>query len=185
MRLLEVKTASLGAGLRYARIVTNGGKRNRAMVFWLWVIVPLGFYTKFYSGPAENWVHGSLGGVFYEIFWCLLAAWLFPRTAPGKIALAVLLCTCALEFLQLWHPAWLQVVRGYFIGQAILGDCFAWSDFLYYFIGGALGWLWIKGLCKQPSTSPTTSTGMVGQPELRPARSTRLSGLHTGGNRNK
>jgi len=150
------KTVSLGAGMRYVRIVTNGGKRNRAMVFWLCVIVPLGFYTKFYSGPAANWVHNSLGGVFYEIFWCLLAAWLLPRSASGKIAVTVLLGTCALEFLQLWHPAWLQAVRGNFIGQAILGNSFAWSDFPYYFIGSALGWLWIRRLSGRFTAPPAT-----------------------------
>jgi hypothetical protein len=121
-------------------------KRNRATLFWLCVIVSLGFYTKFYSGPAANWVHNSLGGVFYELFWCLLAVWVFPRTSPWRIAVTVLLFTCALEFLQLWHPGFLQLVRGYFIGQALLGDSFARSDFTYYFVGSALGWVWIKRL---------------------------------------
>ena len=32
-------------------------------------IVPIGFYSKFYRGSAAQWVNGSLGGVFYEIFW--------------------------------------------------------------------------------------------------------------------
>jgi len=125
--------------------MTDGGKRsNLGIALSLSVIVPLGFCTKFYTGPAANWVHDSLGGVFYVLFWCLVAAWLFPRSAPGKIAVIVLLVTCALEFLQLWHPAFLELLRGYFIGQAILGDCFTWSDFPYYFIGSALGWVWVK-----------------------------------------
>ena len=129
-------------------------KRNRATAFWLGVIVPLGFYTKFYSGPAAGWVHNHLGGVCYEIFWCLPADWLFPRTAPGTIAVTVLFGTCALEFLQLWRPAFLQLLRGHFIGQAIWGDSFAWSDFPCYFIGSAPGWFWIKRLRKPSTTLP-------------------------------
>ncbi len=59
----------------------NEGKTNRssppnARFLWtvasLLIIVPLGLYSKFYSGPAANWVNNSLGGVFYEVFWCLL-----------------------------------------------------------------------------------------------------------------
>jgi hypothetical protein len=129
-----------------AEPATRAKRRNRAVVVSLCVIVPLGFYTKFYSGPAPGWVRNSLGGVFYELFWCLLAAWLFPRTKPGTIAVTVLLITCVLEFLQLWHPGFLQLLRGHFIGQAILGDYFAWSDFPYYIVGSGLAWFWMKRL---------------------------------------
>ena len=110
----------------------------------LLVILPVGFYSKFYRGPAAEWVNDSLGGAFYEIFWCLLVFLFLDR--PRAIAGWVLVLTCVLEFLQLWHPPVLEFMRGYFLGRTILGTTFAWSDFFYYVLGCGIGWLWMVGL---------------------------------------
>ncbi len=118
--------------------------------FWtlisLLFIIPTGFYSKFYSGPASNWVNNSLGGLFYEIFWCLLAFLIFETAKPRIIAASVLIVTCGLEFLQLWHPPFLEFMRSCFIGTTILGSTFSWYDFPYYFAGCGIGWLWMEGL---------------------------------------
>ena len=113
------------------------------------VIVPIGFYSKFYRGPAASWVNDSLGGLFYEIFWCLLIFLLFPRWQPRWIATGVLTATCTLEFLQLWHPPFLELLRSHFLGRTILGATFDWMDFPYYFLGSALGWLWLNLLARR------------------------------------
>ena len=107
-------------------------------------LVSLGLYTKVYAGPAATWVNNSLCGVFYVLFWCLLVFWFRPRVKPWRIALAVLSVTCLLEFLQLWHPPWLEWLRSFWIGRTLLGTTFAWSDFPYYVIGAGLGWLWMQ-----------------------------------------
>jgi hypothetical protein len=117
-----------------------------ATVVSLVAVVPLGFYTKFYRGPGASWVNGSLGGAFYEIFWCLVIFFLLPKLAPRRIAGIVLAATCMLEFLQLWHPPFLELLRSHFIGATILGTTFDWGDFPSYFLGSALGWLWMAGL---------------------------------------
>jgi hypothetical protein len=121
------------------------GKRIGAVISLL-IIVPTGFYGKFYSGPAAAWVNDSLGGTFYEIFWCLLIFLFFVHAAPWRIAVSVLTVTCLLEVLQLWHPPFLEVIRSHFIGRTILGTFFVWSDFPYYFLGTWIGWLWIRQL---------------------------------------
>lgn len=108
------------------------------------IITPIGFASKFYRGPAAAWVNDSLGGAFYVIFWCLVGLLLFPNGKPWKIAAVVLTITCLLEFLQLWHPHFLEWIRGHFIGATILGTSFAWSDFPYYVLGSAVGWLWLR-----------------------------------------
>ena len=113
------------------------------------VVVPVGFYGKIkYHGPAAHWVNDSLGGVFYVILWCLLASVIFPRARATPITLAVLTCTCALEFLQRWHPPFLEYLRSFFIGRTILGSYFDWTDFPYYFAGALLAWLWLRALPK-------------------------------------
>ena len=110
------------------------------------IIVPIGFYSKFYRGPAAAWVNDSLGGVFYEIFWCLLILLFLPKVKPWIIALCVLVVTCILEFMQLWHPPFLEILRSNFMGRTLLGTTFTWTDFPYYFLGSGIGWLWIKHL---------------------------------------
>lgn len=120
--------------------------QNRWIILSIILITPLGFYTKFYTGPLQDWVNNSLGGVFYEIFWCLVLALLFRRLRPVSIAGVVLLVTCALEFLQLWHPQFLEYLRSTFIGVTILGNSFSWSDFPYYLAGSVLGYVLLKRL---------------------------------------
>lgn len=112
----------------------------------LTAIVPLGFYTKFYDGPQAGWVNHSLGGVFYEIFWCLLVFFLLPGVRAWTIALCVLAITCALEFAQLWHPPALTLVRSHLIGATLLGTTFSWYDFPYYLVGVTIGWAGISML---------------------------------------
>lgn len=110
------------------------------------IITPIGFYSKFYHGPAASWVNDSLVGLFYEIFWCLVGFLFFPHSKPWKITTIVLTSTCLLEFLQLWHPLFLEMLRSHFIGATVLGTSFVWSDFPYYFFGSGLGWLWLRGI---------------------------------------
>ena len=123
-------------------------KARSSTILLLFIITALGFYTKFYSGPAANWVNNSLSGVFYEIFWCLLFFLFFQNTKPFTIAVSVLAATCFLEFLQLWHPGFLEVLRSNFIGRTILGTSFNWSDFIYYFIGSGIGYVLLLRLQK-------------------------------------
>ena len=112
----------------------------------LLIIIPVGFCSKFYQGPAALWVNNSLSGAFYEIFWSPLIFFLLNKAQPVKIALSVLIFTCILEFLQLWHPPFLEYLRRFIIGQTIQGTTFAWSDFPYYFLGSGIGWLWLGRL---------------------------------------
>ena len=119
---------------------------RKITLFFLLFIIPLGFYTKFYSGLAHTWVNNSLGGLLYEIFWCLIFFFIFPKANPLLIAIAVFSITCTLEFLQLWHPPFLEFLRGNFIGRTILGNSFNWGDFPYYFVGSLGGYfvlVWI------------------------------------------
>jgi len=141
-------------------------RRAALLLVSLAVLTPVAFYSKRgYHGPAAAWVHDSLGGLFYEIFWCLVIALVRPRWSPARVALTVLSATCALEFLQLWHPAPLEWLRSFFIGRTILGSYFDWSDFPYYFAGSALGWLWLRVI--PPSRSSPENTPRSAASRLR------------------
>jgi hypothetical protein len=122
-------------------------KQKWALILLLF-ITPLGFYTKIYPVPGASWVNDSLGGVFYEIFWCLLVFVLLVNARAWLIATSVFIITCFLEVLQLWHPEFLKVIRSYFIGRTLLGSSFNLYDFIYYFIGSGIGYLILTRLQK-------------------------------------
>ena len=116
---------------------------RRASVISLLIITPLGFASKFYIGPFQDWLNNSFTGILYEIFWCLIIVFFFPRAVSVMIASLVLIITCILEFLQLWHSPFLEAIRMSFIGSVLIGTTFVWSDFLYYFVRSAIGYKWI------------------------------------------
>ena len=123
-------------------------KRVKWTLISILIIMPLGLYSKFYSGQAARWVNDSLGGVLYVIFWCLFVFLFLGNTKPWKIATGIFAITCLVEFLQLWHPLLLQYFRSHLIGRTVLGTTFTWFDFPYYLVGGGIGWLWMKFLQK-------------------------------------
>jgi len=112
------------------------------------ILVPIGFYSKLYSGIGHEIVNNKLGGVFYEIFWCLAFLIILPKVKPYKIALWVLIITSILEFVQLLNNELLAIIRSNFIGQTIIGNSFSWADFPYYILGSGIGWLIIRLISK-------------------------------------
>ena len=116
-------------------------KRTLFTLIALLIITPVGFFTKFYTGSGAAWANNSLGGVFYEIFWCLLIFLFFTKLKPALIATVVFLITCVLEFTQLWKPEFLEILRENFLVRTVIGNSFTWSDFPYYVIGSLIGFV--------------------------------------------
>lgn len=110
-----------------------------AIVFLI-IIVPLGFYSKLYSGVGEQFINNKLSGVFYEVFWCLVFYILFPKSKSIKIVIWVFVFTCLLEFVQLVNADYLDLIRSNFIGQTIIGSSFSWSDFPFYILGSVIAY---------------------------------------------
>jgi hypothetical protein len=114
-------------------------------------LVPIGLVVRFVELPGLAWLSDVGGSLLYQI--CLILAlgalrprWTFSPQGLGRIALAVLLFSVAVEFLQLWHPPLLEAVRATLLGRLILGNTFLWGDFPPYFIGCGLGWALLKGI---------------------------------------
>ncbi|MFC1887311.1 DUF2809 domain-containing protein [Candidatus Cloacimonadota bacterium] len=122
------------------------------LLFTLLLIIPLGLYTKFYTGIYQNWVNNSLCGIYYTIFWIVLISLILPKRSTGKISLIVFIFTSVLEFLQLWHPKFLMIIREYFLGRTLIGTSFNWTDFIYYLVGCIVGFMWVSGIKKAPAS---------------------------------
>ena len=110
------------------------------------VCVGLGLLTKIYQGPFDGWIKGSSGGIFYVLFFCLFARFVFSKTSHIVLVVGVLLATCAVEFSQLYQAQWLNQIRANHWARLLLGNQFAWSDFPPYLVGAviALGVLRVR-----------------------------------------
>ncbi|MFC2170440.1 DUF2809 domain-containing protein [Calditrichota bacterium] len=107
----------------------------------LLIVIALGFGSKYYSGPGRYWFNDYGAGVMYVAFFIIFFSFFFSsRKFLNRITLIVFLTTCLLEFLQLWHPHFLEIIRHTFLGGALLGTTFVWWDFPHYVLGALIGW---------------------------------------------
>ena len=124
--------------------------RKHLLVFLsIFLVVPIGLYSKYYQGIGSVWVNDYGAAIWYEVFWCLLAFYFFSSQKAIKlIPIYVFIITCLLEILQLWNPPILALIRSHILGKLLLGTTFSWWDFPHYIIGCLLGWLWLKFIDK-------------------------------------
>ena len=122
-------------------------KKKWTIIFIIF-LMPIGLYTKFYTGIASTWVNNSLGGVIYVIFWSLFLSIIFQKAKPLKIVVIVFLITTIIEIMQLWHPIFLEIIRDNFFGRALFGTSFSYLDIAHYLIGLVLSFWLIKILRK-------------------------------------
>lgn len=127
----------------------NAQRRFRfALLLSLMLVIPLGYGVRFLLSPNLEWLRNWLGNLAYESFWILLIMFLVPRVSFTKVAIGVCLSSFAIEWLQLWHPVWLQAIRATLPGRLVLGNSFFWADFPQYVIGSLVGWLWVRTLLR-------------------------------------
>ena len=118
----------------------------------------LGYWLRF-DAPVPYWVRDGSGGVAYVVFWICLAGFVGPKLSAFRAAVCVLAATCTLEFLQQWHPVWLEAMRRTLPGRLVLGTTFEWSDLPPYFVGALLGWGVARVVQRsKPAMSPGDST---------------------------
>jgi hypothetical protein len=119
----------------------------------LCVVTPSGLWLwRYYDGPWRVWFRFYATGILYEIFWCLVLFFFWPRRENAvKIAVGVFIVTCVLEVLQLWDAVFLEKIRSTFVGMAVIGTCFVWWQFPYYVLGSLIGLMWMRMLGKKNS----------------------------------
>ena len=66
---------------------------------------------------VNNW---ALASVAYDLFFVFVCFFVWPyRTVALRIVAAVFISTCFVEFLQLWHPEWLDNIRATLPGRLL------------------------------------------------------------------
>lgn len=113
------------------------------LIIWLFLIALFGYWFRFDAPISAGW-RDRIGGAAYVIFFVVALAIATQAISAARIALLVLTLTCALEFLQLWHPLWLERIRRTLLGSALLGTTFEWTDFPPYFAGAVIGWALVR-----------------------------------------
>ena len=112
---------------------------RRKLAVALALVTAAGLAMKRLPAAAGTWPGDHGAGVAYVVFWILLLLLLRPTLAIAPLTAGVLLVTCGLEVLQLWHPPALETLRASFLGHALIGSSFSLWDFPHYVAGGLLG----------------------------------------------
>jgi hypothetical protein len=119
--------------------VSAGPTSKRTIyVLLLAATIALGLASRRFAG-ALPWFVGAYAG---DTLWAVAAYWALatvrPGTSPMKRGLLALVISFAVEVSQLFHPAWLEAIRGVKLGGWLLGFGFVWSDLVCYAVGVAL-----------------------------------------------
>ncbi len=118
--------------------ILNYLKKQWPILLVLLLLTPLGFATKFYTGPGRVWVHAYAGDILYPMFWYFIAVLFFPDVRPASLCLLVFLFSTLIEFSQLGNGDALLWLRQSFLGRTLVGVSFSLVDILYYYVGSML-----------------------------------------------
>jgi hypothetical protein len=70
-----------------------------------------------------------------------------PAWPTGRVAVAALAVSFAVEFSQRYHAPWIEHIRSYTLGHLLIGSGFYWLDLVAYVVGIAavvpidMGWV--------------------------------------------
>ena len=96
--------------------------------------------------PMPPWLSNNGGDALWALM--VFAGFGFPLPRASTLLVAVLALAFAwgVEFSQLYHAPWIDVIRATIPGKLVLGNTFYWSDLIAYAVGVSLGawaeWKW-------------------------------------------
>ena len=99
--------------------------------------------------PLPQWLSNNGGDALWALMVFVGCGFMLPRTSTLVVALLALTFSWGVEFSQLYHAPWIDVVRATIPGRLVLGNTFAWPDLVAYAVGVVLGtlaeWRWRTG----------------------------------------
>jgi len=121
--------------------------------------VVLGVASRHVPG-VPDWVGDLLWSTM--VFFVVSAFW--PRAGRWRCGAVALTISYLVELTQLYHPLWLDRIRGATVGHLILGSTFSWTDLLAYTAGVGTGVALTWALLPWSPPRPTASA----DPQLHP-----------------
>lgn len=118
--------------------------RKCSRLFYLlmiFIVICLGLLSRRFSLYIPDIVDLLLGDSLWALMIYLCIRMLFLNWTSKKVALMGISICFIIEFSQLYHDEWIDMIRKTTLGGLILGYGFLWSDIMAYFLGVGLGFI--------------------------------------------
>jgi hypothetical protein len=115
--------------------MTPDANRSRSRILaLLCILILLGIWSRI-PDAGLAWTGKSFGDTLWATMFYLWIILLLPRMGILPAAAITLALTFAIEFLKLYHVAWLDALRAQRIPGFLLGHDFYWRDLAFYAMG--------------------------------------------------
>jgi glycopeptide antibiotics resistance protein len=108
-------------------------------LFLTFIIISLGLLSRRMNDYIPDIIDLFLGDSLWAMMIYFLVRFLFANRSIKKAILMSIIFCFAVEFSQLYHSGWIDMVRRTTLGGLILGYGFLWSDLVAYLLGIGLG----------------------------------------------
>jgi hypothetical protein len=89
--------------------------------------------------PMPPWLSNNGGDALWALMVFVGFGFLLPRASTLVVASLALALAWGVEFSQLYHAPWIDVIRATIPGKLMLGNTFYWPDLIACAVGVALG----------------------------------------------
>jgi hypothetical protein len=103
------------------------------------VVVALGLASRRYARSLPPFIAVYAGDTLWALMAFITVAFAAPAWSTLRVGIAALAISVGVEVSQLYHAAWIDAVRGTWLGGLLLGFGFLWSDLACYTAGVTAG----------------------------------------------
>lgn len=115
-------------------------KRNRPFyLLMIFIVICLGLLSRKLTAYIPDVIDLYLGDLLWALMVYLFISMLFASWPVRKNVLAGILFCFLIEFSQLYHSNWIDMIRNTTLGGLVLGYGFLWSDLSAYLLGIGCG----------------------------------------------
>ena len=117
----------------------NPRRARLAYACWMLTVICAGLLLRSGKLPLDSWCVKYGGDALWALVVFLGLGFAWPTGSPYRVAGVAVCLSWTVEFLQLYHAHWIDVIRGTTIGRLVLGHTFNPPDLAAYVVGVLLG----------------------------------------------